>query len=296
MVRSLIVILLAIVCGVCAAFGVNQLARKPAQSSVQTQTVYVAAKSIRRGAMITAEEVVSTEWPADLIPPSVAKNRDEIVGRSALSGITKDEPFFKAKLAETRSGGFASNVIPKGKRACTILTKGPSASVAGFVRPGDRVDVLVNLRGSATDETGGGTTVTLLHAVEILALDDIMDVESSTMKMWIKEGLTSVTLLVTPEQSLQLSLGQANGTLNLALRNGDDASPTVAPPVTMKMIREMRLPQEKQPELTAATPEVDIVEPPTMQAPPTPPITYIRTLRGTQSGYIQVVGVDGTGR
>ena len=293
MARSVIVILLAIVCGVCAAIGVHQMAKPPKAAALQTTTVFVAAKSIRRGAVIKDEEVKATQWPSEFLPANIVMERSGIVGSSATAAITADEPFFQAKVAQTRTGGFASNIIPKGKRACTILTKGPSASVAGFVRPGDRVDVLVNTRGIANDQSGGGASVTLVHAVEILAIDDIMDVEASTMKMWIKEGLSSVTLLVSPEQALQLSLGQANGTLSLALRNGDDLALTVTPPVTMKMIRDLQAPPPELPAELAETPAESLPAPSAEDRPPqissARPATYIRTLRGTQSGQVQVV-------
>ena len=85
-------------------------------------------------------------------------------------------------------------------------------SVAGFVRPGDKVDVLLNLRGTSQDETGGGSTLTLLQSAEILAIDDIMDIDDAVIQMWIKDGVKSVTLLVTPEQAMLVSLGQAAGT------------------------------------------------------------------------------------
>ena len=48
-------------------------------------------------------------------------------------------------------------------------------SVAGFILPGNKVDVLLNLRGNANDETGGGSTTTLLQSIEILAVDQRLD-------------------------------------------------------------------------------------------------------------------------
>jgi Flp pilus assembly protein CpaB len=170
--------------------------------------------------------------------------------------------------------------------------------VAGFVRPGDRVDVLLNLRGSNNDESGGGSAVTLLQAVEILAIDNQLEVTSAaeSIKSWIKEGLASVTLLVTPEQALQLSLGQASGTLSLALRRSDDTEMFEAPPVTVRQIREFQ-------ELIARASHTEDQTPPDVApsgndpppaspftaTPAPPPPTYIRTLRGDQSGFVRVV-------
>lgn len=303
MVRSLLVLLLAVVCGVSAAIGALQLAPKSDATHVKTATVFVAAEAVRRGAAVQEAQIKPVEWPVDLVPAGLATNRNQIVGRSALSGIAKEEPFFQAKLSDASGSGFASNAIPSGMRACTIQTSGPSASVAGFVRPGDRVDVLLNLRGTADDETGGGSTFALLQSVEILAIDDILDVDSATVKMWVKEGLASVTVLVTPEQALQLSLGQAAGTLSLALRNGDDMEPTSTPPITIREIRDIPPPivqpvalEEPAPDPVVEVQEEVIVEPPAAQVTheqEVPPPTFIRTLRGTQSGQVRVVTVAG---
>jgi pilus assembly protein CpaB len=240
MQRSLFVILLSIICGVSAAIGVNQLTPRPEKSKPETRPVYVAATSIRRGAKVAESDVKSVDWPVDLVPNGVVTQAEDVIGRAALTSITTNEPLMKSKFSESVGSGFASHSIPAGMRACSIQTSGPSASVAGFVRPGDKVDVLLNLRGSSRDETGGGSTITLLQSAEILAIDDIMDFDGATIKMWMKEGVSSVTLLVTPEQALQLSLGQAVGTVSLALRNGDDrAFLTDTRPVTINQIRNM---------------------------------------------------------
>jgi Flp pilus assembly protein CpaB len=200
----------------------------------------VAATPIRRGAKVGDLDVKSVDWPAELIPEGVVTTKEEVVGRSALTGITTNEPLMKAKLSESVGSGFASNTIPPGMRACSIQTNGPSASVAGFVRPGDKVDVLLNLRGNTRDETGGGSTLTLLQSAEILAIDDIMDVDAATVKMWMKEGVKSVTLLVTPEQASLVSLGQSVGTVSLALRNGNDQTVnSETQPVTINQIRNL---------------------------------------------------------
>ena len=86
--------------------------------------------------------------------------------------------------------------------------------VAGFILPGNRVDVLLSLGEiSGTHETGGGSTITLHQNVEILAVDQKMDAPSDN-KVDTKD-LRSVTLLVTPQQANLLDLGQNKGMLHL---------------------------------------------------------------------------------
>jgi pilus assembly protein CpaB len=315
--RAALVIALAIICGISAAFGALQLANRV--SEVKSTPVFVAAKSIRRGAAITEADIKVVQWPSELVPAGLVADRNEITSRSALTSITAEEPFFAAKLSSAPGTGFASNAIPKGMRACTIQTSGPSASVAGFVRPGDRVDVLLNLQTHGQqDETGGGSTMALLQAVEILAIDDILDVDSATMKMWVKDGLASVTLLVTPEQAMQLSLGQSAGKLSLALRNGTDTAPIGTEPINLRDINHPPIPLgglaaaggmlgsatdavksflatgQARPGSSPTASEDEETAEQAPAAPPPPPPSFIRTLRGSQPGQIRVIELAGS--
>jgi|GEM_PF-4132424 pilus assembly protein CpaB len=314
--RAVAVIALAVVCGLAAAYGAIRVASK--RSEVKATSVFVAANAIRRGAAVVDADIKVVQWPAEFVPGGVITDRNKIVGRSALTSISVDEPFFSTKLSDAPGSGFASNAIPKGMRACTIRTTGPSASVAGFVRPGDHVDVLLNLKGQASDETGGGSTIALLQAVEILAIDDILDVDAATMKMWVKDGLASVTLLVTPEQAKLLSLGQAAGTLSLSLRNSADlaiedsgtvmlrdvnrTAEVASSPVVdlvanvVQSLAGAASGQASDADAGAAVAQADAVESEEAKGdsepPPVPP-SFIRTLRGSQAGQIRVVELSG---
>jgi Flp pilus assembly protein CpaB len=118
-------------------------------------------------------------------------------------------------------------------RAYTIQTPQVASNVAGFVLPGSRVDILLNLRGSgANDPTGGGSTTTILQAVEILAVDQTMDIPNDNKVD--PKGLRSVTLLVTPQQAARLALGQGVGKLTLSLRRAGDLSDSKTTPERLK--------------------------------------------------------------
>ena len=107
-----------------------------------------------------------------------------------------------------------------------------AANVAGFILPGNRVDVLLNLRSNGRDDpTGGGSTTTLLQAVEILAVDQRLDIPTEN-KVDPKD-LRSITLLVTPEQANLLALGHSAGTLSVSLRHSGDLANANTVPVTL---------------------------------------------------------------
>jgi pilus assembly protein CpaB len=201
-----------------------------------------------------------------------------------MSPILPREPLFKGKLTKENGEGFIASIIKPGMRAFTIETKGPSSSVAGFVRPHDRVDVLVNVRGNQNDETGGGFTTTLLQSVEIIAIDRMLDPDADPLKMvemWTKgNNLTSVTLEVTPDQAALLSLGQDYGDLSLSLRRMGDTDSAKITPTTMKDIRFLEPGLESPDE---ANRSLQIAKQ-SNQEPPIP--TLIHTIRGSQRSVV----------
>ena len=305
MVRSIVIIALAIVCGAAAAIGVNQaLRRQPVAAEApkpKTEPVVVAARRIARGEKLTKDMLKAVPWPAELVPGEdqqqgmvsvseesiVIHSVDEAVGRVAMTTIMRNEPLFNGKLTKENGEGFIASIIKPGMRAYTIQTKGPSSSVADFVRPQDRVDVLVTIRGTTNDETGGGSTTTLLQSVEILAIDQILDPDADTMKMlerWAKgDNLTSVTLEVTPVQASMLALGQSYGELSLSLRRFGDEQNVATVPATIRDIR-LLTPGGESPSGEAG-PEPSLGGLPRHEEPP---VTYIRTLRGNQSGRVDL--------
>ncbi|MHC4403653.1 MAG: Flp pilus assembly protein CpaB [Planctomycetota bacterium] len=215
-----------------------------------TTPVVVAAVDIPRVRTITAEDVTVQQWPKKVLPEGILTSVEQAVGRVALSSMLPGEPLFEKKLASREAGLEA--LIPEGMRAYTIQTKAAATNVAGFILPGNRVDVLLHLRGQANDDSGGGSTVTLLQSVEVLAvgqaLDRVPDVQS-------------VTLLVTLEQATKLDLGQTSGNLSLALRNPVDKKDAKPPPAILKDLRYRQEPPLVLPE------ETDVPEEPREREP-----------------------------
>jgi pilus assembly protein CpaB len=235
-VRAILVLFLALVCGASAAVGINQM-RRPSQvfRNAETTPIVVASVDICRGRMVTGDDVELRDWPTELLPTGVLTSVEDALDRSAMTGIVVGEPIMESKLATKESGRGLAALIPEGMRAYTIQTSRVASNVAGFILPGNSVDVLLTLRGNHNDTTGGGSTTTLLQAVEILAVDQRLDAPVDN-KINPRE-LGSVTLLVTPEQAALLDLGQNMGTLTLSLRNPEDAGEALTRPATLNDIR-----------------------------------------------------------
>jgi len=253
-IRTIFVIVLAMATGSLAAFGVNQLRQAPPiAAKPDTTPVVVAAVDIARGRMVVASDLKALDWPKENLPEKTFSKIEDVVGRAVAIPIPFGDLVLETKLAAKNAGRGLAALVPRGMRAYTIQTSRIASGVAGFVLPGNRVDVLLNLHGSQNDNTGGGSTTTLLQSIEILAVGQRLDAPSDN-KVNPKD-ITSVTLLVTPAQAADLDLGQSLGQLTLSLRNPEDEKQALTQPATLVDIRSRQ--DRASPDSTPAAKEDD---------------------------------------
>jgi pilus assembly protein CpaB len=285
-VRTMIVGALAVVCGLSAMFLVQAL-RKPANGPVveRAQVVFSAA-DIKPGEMVQEAMIELRDIPKSEIPEDAILKASDVIERAAMTQIDKGDMFRQKKLAEKGAGRGMAALIRKGMRAFTITTPSFSSSMAGFILPGNKVDVLltVNSSGGSEDELGGAATTSLLQNAEILAVHTTVNAPSANKID--PDQARSVTLLVTPDDALLLDLGQNKGTLHLSLRNSKDELNTKPNPLTMA---NLQLPRTIKPKVVVEPP------PPAPVPDPLPPFELslpetievkltVRTLRGTGAG------------
>jgi pilus assembly protein CpaB len=231
--RTILVLVLAILCGTSAAVGVKFLVSRPkgAVPTVKTVPVVVASVEIPRGTQLKPGMFHMLEWPEKYLPAGALTDCNKVTDCVAVTAMVIGEPVLQSRISATGLGLPA--LIRPGMRAYTILTPSASSGVAGFVHPGNRVDVLLTVggRGQASEADG---TWTLLQNVEVLAADQRLD-QADPKKG--EQQLRSVTLLVTPDMATKLTLAQSMGTLQLTLRNDTDIAIARTNPVTMRDIR-----------------------------------------------------------
>jgi pilus assembly protein CpaB len=279
-IRTVIILLLALVFGLSAALGVNLLMRKPEPERPETVAVLVAASNVPRFGTLTANQLKFRELPSDLVPSGALTQVEDAVDRAVFSGLVRDEIILEGKLTAKGAGRGMATAIPKGMRAFTISTTTLASGVAGFILPGSKVDVLLTVTrtGGQTDPTGGGQTSTLIQDVEILAVDQLVKAPAEN-RVDPKE-LRSVTLLVTPQQASKLDLGQNKGILHLSLRNPEDHSPAATRPATLA---DLGLYEEPPKQETPKEPEKVAAPAPAPLPPPALP-ARIRVMRGALEG------------
>jgi pilus assembly protein CpaB len=184
-----------------------------------TQTIVVASKPLRFGNELSAQVLHEIPWSEDA-PPAGAFTRisDVLAGgkRVVLAAIEVNEPILSVKITGPGQRATLSAVLHDGMKAVTIRVSDVEG-VAGFVLPGDRVDIAL----TRLDGKGGATTDVVLQNATVLAIDQIADERAAAVSV-----AKSVTLEVDTVAAQKLDLAASLGSLSLLLRKaGETTSP-----------------------------------------------------------------------
>ena len=221
--RIFAVLAIAILAGGGLAYGTyNFMQNQPVKTvNTPTQAVVVAAADLQLGSEVKKEDVTVIQFPAGKTPEGTFSNPQEVIGRGLIVPIVKNEPILKAKLASKEAGSGLPPVIPEGMRAVSVRVN-EVVGVAGYVLPGNRVDVVATA--SPTDQHQDTTSKVVLSNVQVLTAGTRMEQGQDQSK---PVQVTVVTLLVYPDQAERLALASTEGKIQLALRNPLDQG---APP------------------------------------------------------------------
>lgn len=185
--------------------------RKP----LVTQTIVVASRPLRFGNDLSKTSLREIAWPADALPVgSFAKVEELLTGdkRVVLTSIEANEPILSSKITGAGQRATLSAVLKEGMKAVTIRVNDVEG-VAGFVLPGDRVDIALTRQ----IDKGAASTDVVLQNVKVLAIDQLADERADKPSL-----VKAVTLEVDTPNSQKLALAGTVGTLSLALRKAGD--------------------------------------------------------------------------
>jgi pilus assembly protein CpaB len=174
----------------------------------------VAASELQVGQRLQEKDVRVAKFPASLIPPNAYQKASQVVGRGVILPVSKGEFLLPSKLAAENAGAGLPSLIPPGMRAVSVRVN-DVVSVAGFVTPGTRVDVLLtgNPTGASEPQTG-----TVLENVEVVAVGQKLERNVSGDA----QSAPVITLLVSPDDAQKLTLASTQGRIQLSLRNPVD--------------------------------------------------------------------------
>ena len=139
-------IFIAVVAGLVATIGIRSyVARKTYVAPIATGQVVVATAEVSPGNPLNGATLKMATWPKELIPPQAASALNQVDGRVVLSPISNGEPVLFTKLAPVGTAAGLSSLMEENKRAFTIRVDDVTG-VAGFIHPGDKVDILADMK------------------------------------------------------------------------------------------------------------------------------------------------------
>jgi len=187
--------------------------RVTAEAKQPTAQILVAARNLAIGAMISEADLKLGAW-AGALPAGAVTKKEDAIGRGVVSAVYEGEPLLETRLAPKGGGAGLAATIPPGMRAVAVRVN-DVVGVAGFVSPGQRVDILVTGVPPGGGSGSGSFTKTVLQNIEVLSAGQNIqrDAEGKPITAQV------VNLLVTPEQAEILSLISNEMRIQLVLRN-----------------------------------------------------------------------------
>jgi pilus assembly protein CpaB len=190
---------------------------------VPTTNVVVAKLDIPLATALRLESLAVVEWPTASLPDRAVSDPSKLVGRVATTPILKGEAILEAKLASSEAGAGLAALLPAGMRAVAVRVD-DVVGVAGFVHPGDHVDVIVTMKPTETGQAPPVSKI-ILQSIRVLAVGK--DLSQGGRGDSKPVAATVATLMVDSEQSEKLALAATKGQILLALRSRVDLDDVV---------------------------------------------------------------------
>lgn len=232
-VRAGLFLVVAVVAALIAALLFTRyVERRTAEVRVPTAKVVVAALDLPLATTLRPESLAVVDWPLSSRPEGTTADPASVTGRVALAPMFKGEPILAGKLASGEIGSGLSAILPAGMRAAAVRVD-DVVGVAGFIHPGDRVDVIVTMK--PTEGSVPPMSKVILQGVRVLAVGKELATKGKSLDRSIPA--TVATLMVTAEDSERLALAAAKGQILLTLRSSVDLEPVatsgMTPPVLL---------------------------------------------------------------
>jgi pilus assembly protein CpaB len=178
------------------------------------RTIVVAAKPLRFGDELTSSALREIAWPDNALPNGAFNKVVDITSgkRIVLMPIDTNEAILASKITGPGQRATLSAVLNDGMKAVTIRVNDVEG-VAGFVLPGDHVDVLLTRPG----EKNNAVNDVVIQDVRVLAVDQLADEKAEKPSV-----VKAVTLEVDPTQGQKVALAATVGTLSLLLRKAGE--------------------------------------------------------------------------
>lgn len=194
--------------------------------------VLVATRALPVGTIITADAFSYQPWPKELVEEAYftqsgkdgegqgQANLQELNGTVVRTAITAGQPVTRGSLVYPGDRGFLAAALGPGMRAVTVPVSALTG-VAGFVFPGDRVDLVLtqNVNDDSPDDRPLKVAETIMRNMRVLATDQRSSPGKDKNGKTVVKKYKLVTLEATPTIAEKISVALSMGTLSLSLRS-----------------------------------------------------------------------------
>jgi pilus assembly protein CpaB len=226
----LLLVISLLLAGLAAWVANNWLSARsaPKPGPVQEQVV-TAAIDIPLGTKIEQRHLAMIDMLPGKSPKGSFHKYTDVIGKVTSSGVITGEILLAGRLADAGEGSALASVVDKNMRAVTVRVD-DVVGVAGFLLPGNRVDVIEAEKIGNTNQVRAQT---ILSNVKVLAVDQTAASDNNQPVI-----VRAVTLEVTPADAEILMKGKTAGSIQLALRNPLDNAvvPTRAAPAPVRVV------------------------------------------------------------
>jgi pilus assembly protein CpaB len=222
---TLLVLLAAVLVGGAAAYLAHVIiVNSPRVANTSESTIVVAAGPLEYGSTLTDGNLIEVSWATSNVPQGAFNSKADLLKdgtRAVLTSLEKNEPVITSRITGPNQPASLAALVGPGMRAVAI-TVDEARGVAGFVRTGDRVDVILT-RSASGNEPNSSFADVLLQDVKVLAIGQLYKERQEHATV-----VKTVTVEVSTEQAQKLVLAQGVGTLSLVLRQAGSAQPEAA--------------------------------------------------------------------
>lgn len=227
--RKLILLLGALIVAIGTAMAARSLFMGAGAPEVEAAPVepegpkvLVAKRGLPVGTIVTADAVGYQMWPQELVQDAYfidgEADMEALLGTVVRHAVTAGEPVTQGSLVAPGDRGFLAAALGPGMRAVTVPVSA-NTGVAGFIFPGDRVDLVLTQTVAGEADQDLKASETILTNLRVLATDQSTETTTTEDGRTVVGVFRNVTLEVTPKIAEKVAVSQTIGTLSLSLRS-----------------------------------------------------------------------------
>jgi len=223
--KKLVLLLGALIIAVGTAFAARTMfagaAAPEVEAAPQGPKVLIAQRALPTGTIITADAIGYQMWPEELVQDAYfidgESDISQLLGTVVRHPITAGEPVTQGSLVSPGDRGFLAAALGPGMRAVTVPVSAKTG-VAGFVFPGDRVDLVLTQTVNGEGQPMRAAE-TVLRNLRVLATDQTTEQTTNEQGKTVVRAFRTVTIEVTPKIAEKVTVAQTIGELTLVLRS-----------------------------------------------------------------------------